>query len=84
MSTFISNMENVEHWKLYMTLIDGKFLISRGSPKILNFDSNSIAAVPSYAGLRHFHEGRDYAQWTGDDSKALMKVVFEITINFLC
>ncbi|KIM37067.1 hypothetical protein M413DRAFT_423911 [Hebeloma cylindrosporum] len=34
----------------------------------------SISAVPSYAGLRRFSEGRDFAQWTGDDSKALMKV----------
>jgi len=35
---------------------------------------NSISAVPSYAGLCHFNEGRDFVQWTGDDSKALMKV----------
>ncbi|KAF8073482.1 hypothetical protein FPV67DRAFT_1559904 [Lyophyllum atratum] len=33
-----------------------------------------ISAVPSYAGLRRFSEGRDFVQWTGDDSKALMKV----------
>ena len=34
----------------------------------------SISAVLSHAGLRHFSEGRDFEQWTGDDSKALMKV----------
>ena len=35
---------------------------------------NSIAAVPSFPGLRRFPEGRGFKQWTGDDSKALMKV----------
>ncbi|THH07768.1 hypothetical protein EW146_g9212 [Bondarzewia mesenterica] len=33
-----------------------------------------IAAVPSFLGLRQFLDGRGFKQWTGDDSKALMKV----------
>ncbi|KAM6489655.1 hypothetical protein JOM56_014891 [Amanita muscaria] len=33
-----------------------------------------IAAVPSFPGLRRFPEGRGFKQWTGNDSKALMKV----------
>jgi hypothetical protein len=33
-----------------------------------------IAAVPHFPGLRRFKEGRNFKQWTGDDSKALMKV----------
>ncbi|KAJ7221252.1 hypothetical protein GGX14DRAFT_669179 [Mycena pura] len=33
-----------------------------------------ISAVPSFPGLRRFPDGRDFHQWTGDDSKALMKV----------
>ncbi|KAI0070656.1 hypothetical protein K474DRAFT_1687360 [Panus rudis PR-1116 ss-1] len=33
-----------------------------------------IAAVPSFPGLRRFPEGHGFKQWTGDDSKALMKV----------
>ena len=33
-----------------------------------------ISAVPPFSGLRRFPDGRDYQQWTGDDSKALMKV----------
>ncbi|KAJ7186674.1 hypothetical protein C8R46DRAFT_1157898 [Mycena filopes] len=33
-----------------------------------------ISAVPSFPGLRRFADGRDFQQWTGDDSKALMKV----------
>jgi len=36
--------------------------------------SNSLAAVPAFPGLRRFPNGRDFNQWTGDDSKALMKV----------
>ena len=33
-----------------------------------------IAAVASFAGLRRFPQGRNFKQWTRDDSKALMKV----------
>ncbi|PBK74578.1 hypothetical protein ARMSODRAFT_985796 [Armillaria solidipes] len=33
-----------------------------------------IAAVPTFPGLRRFPEGRGFKQWTGNDSKALMKV----------
>ncbi|KAF5373561.1 hypothetical protein D9758_000926 [Tetrapyrgos nigripes] len=32
-----------------------------------------IAAVPPFPGLRRFPHGRRFKQWTGDDSKALMK-----------
>ena len=33
-----------------------------------------ISAVPAFPGLRRFPDGHDFKQWTGDDSKALMKV----------
>ncbi|KAJ7668866.1 hypothetical protein B0H17DRAFT_1142415 [Mycena rosella] len=33
-----------------------------------------ISAVLSFPGLRRFPDGHDFHQWTGDDSKALMKV----------
>lgn len=33
-----------------------------------------IALAPAFPGLRRFPEGRGFKQWTGDDSKALMKV----------
>ena len=33
-----------------------------------------IALVPPYPGLRRFKQGRNFQQWTGNDSKALMKV----------
>jgi hypothetical protein len=35
---------------------------------------SSIAAAILFAGLRRFPEGCGFKQWTGDDSKALMKV----------
>jgi hypothetical protein len=33
-----------------------------------------ISGVPTFPGLCRFKDGRDFNQWTGDDSKALMKV----------
>jgi hypothetical protein len=43
----------------------------------LSFDIDfpRISAVPPFPGLRRFPDGRDFVQWTGDDSKALMKVI---------
>ncbi len=35
-----------------------------------------MATVASFSGLRRFLQGRGFKQWTGDDSKALMKVHF--------
>ncbi|KAJ7200733.1 hypothetical protein B0H12DRAFT_1288754 [Mycena haematopus] len=42
--------------------------------KIMSDIDRRIAAVPPFPGLRRFPEGRGFKQWTGDDSKALMKV----------
>ena len=42
----------------------------------------SIAAVPSFPGLCRFPQGHGFKQWTGDDSKALMKVC-TVSFNFL-
>jgi hypothetical protein len=36
--------------------------------------ANRIAAVPPFAGLRYFSDGRNFKKWTGNDSKGLMKV----------
>ncbi|KAJ6626342.1 hypothetical protein B0H10DRAFT_2304006 [Mycena sp. CBHHK59/15] len=46
-----------------------------------------ISAVPEFPGLRCFPDGRDCSQWTGDDSKALMKVaicscLYDTTLTF--
>ncbi|EIW78819.1 hypothetical protein CONPUDRAFT_60102, partial [Coniophora puteana RWD-64-598 SS2] len=42
--------------------------------QILDDIDRRIAAVAPFAGLRRFPNGRGFKQWTGDDSKALMKV----------
>ncbi|KAG1734391.1 uncharacterized protein EDB91DRAFT_1238421 [Suillus paluster] len=41
---------------------------------ILDDIDRQIAAVPPFPGLRRFPQGCHFKQWTGDDSKALMKV----------
>ncbi|KIJ58889.1 hypothetical protein HYDPIDRAFT_177978 [Hydnomerulius pinastri MD-312] len=49
--------------------------ITRHEAKAIMDDiDRRVAAVPAFPGLRHFHEGRNFEQWTGDDSKAFMKV----------
>ncbi|KIM76997.1 hypothetical protein PILCRDRAFT_12366 [Piloderma croceum F 1598] len=42
--------------------------------RILDDIDRRITLAPSFAGLRRFTDGRGFKQWTGDDSKALMKV----------
>ncbi|KAI6098291.1 hypothetical protein EDD16DRAFT_1768168 [Pisolithus croceorrhizus] len=42
--------------------------------KILDEIDWRIAAVAPFTGLRRFPQGRHFKQWTGDDSKGLMKV----------
>ncbi|KAI0769267.1 hypothetical protein BD413DRAFT_604897 [Trametes elegans] len=54
----------------YLTL---QFGDARGK-ELLDEIDRRIALVPPFPGLRHFKQGRDFKQWTGDDSKALMKV----------
>ncbi|KAG2133730.1 hypothetical protein DEU56DRAFT_757071 [Suillus clintonianus] len=41
---------------------------------ILDDIDRRIASALPFPGLRHFPQGRGFSQWTGDDSKALMKV----------
>ncbi|KAH7928302.1 hypothetical protein BV22DRAFT_1103185 [Leucogyrophana mollusca] len=42
--------------------------------RIMDDIDRRIAAVAPFSGLRRFPQGRGFKQWTGDDSKALMKV----------
>ncbi|KAG2005024.1 hypothetical protein CC2G_003523 [Coprinopsis cinerea AmutBmut pab1-1] len=42
-----------------------------------------VSAVPIYPGLRRFKDGRDFKQWTGDDSKALMKVYISAIVGYV-
>ncbi|KAI8974265.1 hypothetical protein BD414DRAFT_468489 [Trametes punicea] len=54
----------------YLVLTHGK---AGAAIRMADIDRR-IAAAPSFPGLRRFPEGRGFKQWTGDDSKALMKV----------
>ncbi|KAJ7061324.1 hypothetical protein C8F01DRAFT_1210312 [Mycena amicta] len=54
----------------YLELMYGKKIAAK---KMADIDRR-IAAVPAFPGLRRFPQGRGFKQWTGDDSKALMKV----------
>ena len=47
---------------------------SREAAAIMAEIDRQIAVVPPFPGLRRFPDGRNFKQWTGDDSKALMKV----------
>ncbi|KAG2126611.1 hypothetical protein DEU56DRAFT_872879 [Suillus clintonianus] len=47
---------------------------TRRADEIMTNIDYRVAAVASFSGLRQFPQGRDFKQWTGDDSKALMKV----------
>jgi hypothetical protein len=44
---------------------------------------NRVAAAPAFPGLRRFPQGRRFKQWTGDDSKALMKVRMHIPLKLM-
>ncbi|KIM59004.1 hypothetical protein SCLCIDRAFT_27590 [Scleroderma citrinum Foug A] len=54
----------------YLELVHGKQCAS----EIIADIDRRIAAMPSFPVLHHFPEGHGFKQWTGDDSKALMKV----------
>ncbi|KAH9975649.1 hypothetical protein BJV74DRAFT_862382 [Russula compacta] len=55
----------------------GEYLVLAHGPAaaaaIMADIDNRIAAAPPFPGQRRFPEGRGFKQWTGDDSKALMK-----------
>ncbi|KAI5999626.1 hypothetical protein EDD15DRAFT_2386382 [Pisolithus albus] len=55
----------------YLVHIHGKAEAER----ILDDIDRRIAAVAPFAGLRRFPQGRHFKQWTGNDSKGLMKVI---------
>ncbi|PSS35368.1 hypothetical protein PHLCEN_2v1705, partial [Hermanssonia centrifuga] len=60
-----------------VTWVEEYLVIEHGRPRaneILDDIDRRMAAVPPFSGLRRFPQGRGFKQWTGDDSKALMKV----------
>jgi hypothetical protein len=54
----------------YLVKIHGE---TRAAAVMADIDRH-IAAVPAFPSLRRFPQGCGFKQWTGDDSKALMKV----------
>ena len=54
--------------------IDRRFVIFQFSYQLIKMLVNRIATAPLFPNLRRFPQGRRFKQWTGDDSKALMKV----------
>ncbi|THG97315.1 hypothetical protein EW026_g4652 [Hermanssonia centrifuga] len=63
----------------YLKLTHGE---TKGNDIIAQIDRR-IAAVPAFTGIRRFKQGRDFKQWTGDDSKALMKVYLPAVVHFV-
>ncbi|KAJ3804333.1 hypothetical protein F5876DRAFT_83350 [Lentinula aff. lateritia] len=51
--------------------------------EILDDIDRRLAVVPAFPGLRRFPHGRRFKQWTGDDSKALMKVFLPAVADYL-
>ncbi|KAJ6533564.1 hypothetical protein B0H19DRAFT_1324326 [Mycena capillaripes] len=43
----------------------------------------SKTLIEEFPGLRRFPDGRDFRQWTGDDSKALMKIYLAAVAGYL-
>lgn len=66
----------------WMRLIIGMFFTFVSLLRSLNLCPR-ISLVPSFPGLRRFPHGRRFKQWTGDDSKALMKVCLSSLHLFL-
>jgi len=56
-----------------MISIEGELIYGFHNAKSNN--GYRIAAAPLFPKLRRFPHGRRFKQWTGDDSKALMKVL---------
>ncbi|ETW82490.1 hypothetical protein HETIRDRAFT_316844 [Heterobasidion irregulare TC 32-1] len=69
-----------------MTWIQDYFELTHGlteAKKILDNIDRRIAVVPAFPGLQQFPEGCNFKQWTGDNSKALMKVFLPAIVRYV-
>ena len=60
-----------------VTWVGEYFILEHGishANEILDDIDHCITAAPLHPGLHRFPEGCHFKQWTGDDSKVLMKV----------
>ncbi|THV00701.1 hypothetical protein K435DRAFT_818222 [Dendrothele bispora CBS 962.96] len=72
--------DHLVDWVLeYLVITEGK---ARAQTIMDDIDCR-IAAMPVFPGLRQFPHGRQFKQWTGDDSKALMKVFVPAVASYL-
>ncbi|KAH9910697.1 uncharacterized protein BXZ73DRAFT_57860 [Epithele typhae] len=55
----------------------------REAKRIIDEIDRRISAASPFQGLRRFPQGRNFKQWTGDDSKALMKVFLPAIVGFV-
>ncbi|KAF8441008.1 hypothetical protein L210DRAFT_3612177 [Boletus edulis BED1] len=55
----------------------------KNANRILDEIDRRIAIIAPFTGLRRFPQGRRFKQWTGDDSKALMKVYIAAIEGFV-
>ncbi|KAI0313865.1 hypothetical protein OF83DRAFT_1208258 [Amylostereum chailletii] len=69
----------VEWVEQYLVLSHGE---ARAGEMMDDIDRR-LAAAPAFSGLRRFADGRRFKQWTGDDSKALMKVYIPAVAEYL-
>ena len=73
-NTLLIHMDRHGQTKFLMILINGMTNPNVLNPVLIIVCVVRIAAAPPFSGLRRFPQGRGFKQWTGDDSKALMKV----------
>ncbi|PSS31904.1 hypothetical protein PHLCEN_2v2328 [Hermanssonia centrifuga] len=64
----------------YLKLTHGE---TKGNEIIDQIDRR-IAAVPAFTGIQRFKQGRNFKQWMGDNSKALMKTEDTVTHISAC
>ncbi|KAI0042465.1 hypothetical protein FA95DRAFT_1610185 [Auriscalpium vulgare] len=57
-----------------VTWVGEYLVIEHGKQRAAEIMADDCRAVPSFPGLRRFPKGRSFKQWTGDDTKALMKL----------
>ena len=77
-TTFTSNMARPALMRYWIKSTISKFWFGQHYFSKAKF---SIAAAPAFPGLHCFPHGQHFKQWTGDDSKVLMKV--SLTDNFI-
>jgi hypothetical protein len=71
--SYLYHTHGKQQGKVIMDIIDRRLVLT--SPIEPSWYYHRIAIVPAFVNLRRFPQGRDFKQWTGDDSKALMKVL---------